>query len=83
MNEIPVNSGSVICTDGKKRDVSYCALCRHSRYFVVGGKQVPSPALACCSIVRADKRVDSTRASFVGCAEKCGDGFSNVGNIIS
>lgn len=83
MNEIAVSGGAVLCPDGRRREVTYCALCRHSRYFVVGGKQIASPALTCCTVVRAAEKVDVTKASFVGCAEKYGDGFSSVGNIIS
>jgi hypothetical protein len=83
MNEIAVTKGRLTCTDGQHRDTTYCALCRHSRYFIIDGKRVPSPALACCTIVRAADRIDVTQASAVGCAETSGDGFSNVGNIIS
>ena len=83
MNEREIKNGFVICSDGVRREALYCTLCRHSRYFITEGRRVPSPALACCSVVRASEKVDAAHASLVGCAEDAGDGFSNVGNIIS
>jgi len=55
----------------------------HSRYFVIGGKQEKSPALAFCQVERVTKVPDIPRSTAVGCAEKRGDGFHNVSNIFS
>ena len=82
-HEIPIKDKQLTCTDGVKRDIMYCRMCRHSRYFIVDGKQERSPALAFCLRERVDKPVSLEKATAVGCVESAGDGFSSVTNIIS
>ena len=82
VNELAVSGGKVTCTDGRLRSTENCRFCVHSRYFVIGGVQERSPALAFCLRERAVKEVDYQKASAVGCAESRGDGFSSIGNII-
>ena len=83
VNEIPVKDGVLICTDGRTVSPEKCRMCMHSRYFVIGGKQEKSPALAFCQVERVTKVPDIPRSSAGGCAEKRGDGFHNVSNIFS
>ena len=83
VNEITVSGGTLICTDGKKVTTDRCRFCMHSRYFVIDGIQEKSPALAFCQIERVTKTPDYKRATAVGCAEKRGDGYASIGNIIS
>ncbi len=83
VNELPISSGKVTCTDGSLRSTENCRFCVHSRYFVINGKQERSPALAFCLRERAVKEVAYLQASAVGCAESRGDGFSSIGNIIA
>lgn len=60
-----------------------CRFCMHSRYFVINGVSERSPALAFCLRERVCKEVDAAKATAVGCAEERGDGYANVGNILS
>lgn len=82
LTERRISAGIVICSDGTKKEILYCRMCRHARWFIVNGKQVKSPSLAYCMKERADN-ADITKATIVGCAENCGDGFSSIANIIS
>ena len=83
VNELPVSSGKVTCTDGRLRSTDNCRFCVHSRYFVINGIQERSPSLAFCLRERTTKEVAYLQASAVGCAESRGDGFSSIGNIIA
>ncbi|MDO5846598.1 MAG: hypothetical protein Q4Q04_06715 [Methanocorpusculum sp.] len=82
-SEIPVVAGRLRCTDGQIITPDKCRFCMHSRSFVVDGKTERSPALAFCQRERAVKPVDYMRATTVFCAEKRGDGYANIGNIIA
>jgi len=83
ISERSVEGGSLLCSDGRMVTPEKCRFCIHSRYFVINGKQERSPALAFCLRERVTKNVDCGKATVVGCAESKGDGYSNLGNIIS
>ncbi|MCZ0862317.1 hypothetical protein [Methanocorpusculum vombati] len=82
-NEIPVSGGSLRCTDGQMVTPEKCRFCMHSRYFVIDGVSHRSPALAFCLRERVCEEVEVSRATAVGCAERRGDGYASVGNILS
>lgn len=82
-NEIAIVSGKLACPDGRQATPDMCRFCMHSRYFVVNGKQEPSPALACCLRERVTKIPDIAKATAVGCGAKPNTGYANIGNIIS
>ncbi|HJJ90682.1 MAG TPA: hypothetical protein O0W88_02350 [Methanocorpusculum sp.] len=83
MDEILVSNGILRCTDGKIVTPERCRFCMHSRYFVINGISHRSSALAFCQRERVCKEIDVSRATIVGCAEKHGDGYANIGNILS
>ena len=78
-----VENGHVTCSDGSTRLIGDCRFCIHSRYFVVDGIERRSPALAFCLKERVTESVDCNKATVVGCAEYRGEGYVNIGNIIS
>lgn len=82
-NEIPVSGGSLQCTDGRRVTPEKCRFCMHSRYFVIDGVSHRSPALAFCLRERVCEEVEVSWATAVGCAERRGDGYASVGNILS
>lgn len=82
-SEIPVENGRLRCTDGRMVTPEKCRFCMHSRYFVIDGVSHRSPALAFCLRERVCEEVAYAKASVVGCAERRGDGYSSVGNILS
>jgi hypothetical protein len=55
----------------------------HSRYFIIDGMVEQSPSLVFCLRKRVCKEVNFARVTVVGCAEKYGDGYVNIGNILS
>jgi len=81
--ERPVEEGGIVCSDGRMVTPEKCRFCLHSRYFIINGKQERSPALAFCMRERVTKNVDCEKSTAVGCADSKGDGYSNIGNIIS
>jgi len=83
ITERVVDAGYLICSDGRMVTPENCRFCLHSRYFVINEKQERSPALAFCLRERVTNNVDCGKATAVGCAESKGDGYSNIGNIIS
>lgn len=82
-NEVPVVAGRLRCTDGSMVTTEKCRFCMHSRYFVIAGVAERSPALAFCLRERVTKEINVAKATAVGCAEDRGDGYGNIGNIIS
>jgi len=83
ITERAVENGKIICSDGRVVTPEKCRFCLHSRFFVIDGKQERSPALAFCLRERVTKNIDCRKATKVGCAESKGDGYANIGNIIS
>ncbi len=83
VNEISVDAGKLVCTNGRTITPDRCRFCMHSRYFVVDGVRERSPALAFCLRERATKEVDVLRATAIGCGDERGDGYASIGNIIS
>lgn len=75
--------GKVQCLPEKKEPLENCGFCIHSREFRVGGKFVKSPALAYCMKCRVTERVDYAKADAVKCADRQGEGFHSIANIIS
>ncbi len=78
-----VENGCVTCSDGRSLPVGNCRFCLHSRYFIVDGVERRSPALSFCLSERVVEPVDYEKATVIGCAEFRGDGYTNIGNIIS
>jgi len=83
VTERTIIDGKLECSNGQAVTSEKCRFCLHSRYFVINGKQERSPALAFCLRERVTKNIDCTKATAVGCSEEKGDGYANIGNIIS
>jgi len=79
---LPVKEGSVECLPGKKQLTSHCSLCIHCREFRVGGKFLKSPSLAYCSRCHVTDKVDVSKADAVKCADRQGEGFHSIANIV-
>ncbi len=82
-NEIPVVNGKLFCPDGREVSPEICRFCLYSRYFLIRGVKMRSPALAFCLHERVDTTPDIPAAAAVGCAAKGGCGYTSIGNIIS
>lgn len=80
---LPVTRGRVQCTPGRAIPIDRCGLCVHSAFFVVGGREVPSPARAYCSRYRTASGVDMTRVEAVICDDTRGEGFRSITSVIS
>ena len=80
---LPVTKGRVQCLPEKKEPVENCSFCIHCREFDVGGRFVKSPSLAYCTKCRITERVDLNKAVAVKCADRQGEGFHSITNIIS
>ena len=79
---LPVTEGMVQCLSTKKEPVQHCRLCIHAREFLVQGKYVKSPSLAYCIKSRVTDEVDLKKIESVKCADRQGEGFHNIANII-
>lgn len=80
---LPVTKGHVQCLESKKEPVENCGFCIHCREFEVSGRFVKSPSLAYCTKCRVTERVDFSKATAVRCADRQGEGFHSITNIIS
>jgi hypothetical protein len=80
---LPVTKGQVQCLPEKKEPTGNCGFCIFCREFEVGGKYVKSPSLAYCTKCRVTERVDFAKATAVKCADRQGEGFHSITNIIS
>jgi hypothetical protein len=80
---LPVTGGKVQCLPHKTEPTGNCGFCIHCREFRVAGKFVKSPSLAYCTKCRVTERVDFARADAVMCADRQGEGFHSITNIIS
>jgi hypothetical protein len=80
--KIPVKKGKVQCLLDKEEPVDYCRLCIHAREFYVQGRFVKSPSLAYCLKCRTTDDVDLKKVEAVTCADRQGEGFHSIANII-
>jgi hypothetical protein len=80
---LPAVKGQVQCLPAKKEPLENCGFCIHCREFQVGERWVKSPSLAYCTKCRVTERVDFARAQAVRCADRQGEGFHSITNIIS
>jgi hypothetical protein len=79
---LEVTRGKVPCLPEKDVTIEHCRFCVHSRYFLVRGTYVKSPALAYCLRHRATEEVDLTIVEAVQCADRSGEGYRSMMNII-
>ena len=79
---LPVKGGKVPCLPGKDETIEHCRFCIHSRAFRVKGKFVTSPSLAYCTKSRATDEVDLKVVESVKCADRKGEGYHSMMNII-
>jgi hypothetical protein len=79
---LEVRNGKVQCLPEKPETIEHCRFCVHSRYFRVRGEYVKSPALAYCLRHRATEEVDLRIVEAVQCADKDGEGYRSMMNII-
>jgi len=79
---LEVTKGKVPCLPGKDETIEHCRFCVHSRYFRVRGEYVKSPALAYCLRHRATEEVDLKIVEAVQCADRKGEGYQSMMNII-
>jgi hypothetical protein len=79
---LEVSGGKVSCLPGKEMTIGHCRFCVHSRSFRVRGRDVPSPALAFCVRNRACEEVNLTDVEAVTCADRRGEGYRSMMNII-
>jgi hypothetical protein len=79
---LPVTQRKVQCLPDKKEPVAHCRFCIHAREFLVQGRYVKSPSLAYCLQCRATDEVNLTLVKAVKCADRQGEGFHSIANII-
>lgn len=79
---LEVTKGKVRCLPGKEETIEHCRFCVHSRYFLVKGEYMKSPALAYCLRHRATEEVDLKKVEAVRCADRSGEGYRSMMNII-
>lgn len=81
--ELNVENGTVECRPGTRVGLDRCRFCASSRAFLEEGAWRESPALAYCMARRTTGEVDLRRVSAVKCADRSGEGFRSIMNIIS
>ena len=79
---LPVRKGRVPCLPGQEETVEHCRFCVHARYFEEGGRFVKSPGLAYCLRHRTTEKVDVSKVTAVKCADRQGEGYRSMMNII-
>ena len=79
---LEVTNGRVPCLPGKQETIEHCRFCVHSRYFRVKGEYIKSPALVYCLRHRATEEVDLKVVEAVQCADRDGEGYRSMMNII-
>jgi hypothetical protein len=79
---LEVSGGRVLCLPDKEETIEHCRFCVYSRYFRVRGELVTSPALAYCLRHRATEEVDLRAVEAVSCADRRGEGYRSMMNII-
>jgi hypothetical protein len=81
--ELPVERDTVECLPGVRIGIDRCRFCASSRAFREGGSWKRSPALAYCMTSRVTDEVNLARVDAVRCADRTGEGFRSIMNIIS
>ena len=79
---LEVRKGRVPCLPGKDETIEHCRFCVHSRAFRIRGEYMTSPALAYCLRHRAAEEVDLKAVEAVKCADREGEGYRSMMNII-
>ncbi len=80
---LKVEGGAVDCLPSVREPVEKCRFCVFSRYFKIKGTDYPSPALAFCVLHRQDSReIDLKQVDAVTCADRKGEGFRSMLNVI-
>jgi hypothetical protein len=79
---LEVRKGRVPCLPGKDESIEHCRFCVYSRAFRVHGEYVTSPALAYCLRHRACEEVDLKVVQAVKCADRQGEGYRSMMNVI-
>jgi len=79
---LDVTSGKVLCLPGRDETIEHCRFCVFSRYFKVKGHYIKSPALAFCVMQRACDEVNLKEVEAVKCADRRGEGYRSIMNII-
>lgn len=80
---LEVRGGKVRCTPGTDATVAHCRFCVYSRFFRIGGKDYRSPALAFCVRTNAPDEVNLSTVEAVTCADRRGEGYRSMLNVIS
>jgi hypothetical protein len=80
---LPVKSGRIACQPDRDETLDHCRFCVFSRYFLVKGRWIKSPALAFCAVHRATEEVDLKCVESVKCGDRTGEGFRSIMNVIS
>ena len=80
--ELDVQNGKVQCLPDKKEELDKCRFCIHCREFKVKGQYVKSPSLAYCAKCKITGEVDLSQVQAVRCADRQGEGFHSITNII-
>lgn len=81
--ELLVERGTVECLPGVRIGLDRCRFCASSRAFRESGTWKRSPALAYCMVERVTEEVDLVKVDAVRCADRTGEGFRSIMNIIS
>jgi hypothetical protein len=79
---LEVHAGRVHCRPDREETIEHCRFCVFSRSFKVRGRQVTSPALAYCLRHRATEEVNLKEVEAVTCADRMGEGYRSMMNII-
>jgi hypothetical protein len=80
--ELEVTKGTVQCLPEKREPVAHCRLCIHCREFKIKDRYVKSPSLAYCVKCQVTGEVDLSVVQAVRCADRQGEGFHNIADII-
>lgn len=83
LRTLPARNGTVGCLPKRDESLEKCRFCAHSVRFVVGGKEVASPARAFCTLSRSTTEVDLKKVEAVICDDSRGEGFRSIMNVIS
>ncbi|RQD79629.1 MAG: hypothetical protein D5R99_07660 [Methanocalculus sp. MSAO_Arc1] len=83
MRLLDVEKGKVPCLPGNPVTLDRCRFCAHSRYFLVNGKRVISPARAYCSRSGDTEEVDLQHVTRVWCDDMDAEGYRSIMSIIS
>jgi hypothetical protein len=78
-----IRKGTVECRPDEVIPLDYCRFCVHSKSFMLGGREVPSPARIYCLARKPSKEeIDFTLVEAVVCDDRRGEGYRSMMNII-